>query len=103
MRIHASFSGGTIRGMDPSGDVVRPVPDLRGTQIDWFYWGFCVEGARCRALRFDFAYQPDALLAETVEIAYFGTPENRVSVPRPVGRGRCLARAPAAFDREVRA
>ncbi|HML45985.1 MAG TPA: M14-type cytosolic carboxypeptidase, partial [Clostridia bacterium] len=69
MRIHASFPGGNIRVLGISGDTVRLAPDLRGTQIDWFYWSFCVEGAQGRTLTFDFA--PKAW------VGYFGAAVRR--------------------------
>ena len=50
--IHGNFIGGNICVKEISTDTVVLENQLRDTEIDWFYWAFCVEGAQGRTLTF---------------------------------------------------
>lgn len=55
LEIDANYPGGNIRIEQIAGDTVRLRPDLRDTNIWWFYWNFHVRGAAGRTLQFQFA------------------------------------------------
>ena len=52
INIHGNFIGGNICVKEISGDTVFLENELRDTEGDWFYWAFCVEGAKGRTLTF---------------------------------------------------
>ena len=52
INIHSNFIGGNIKVKEISGDTVVLENELRDTEGDWFYWAFCVEGAKGRTLTF---------------------------------------------------
>ncbi len=54
MRIHGDFIGGNIRVVKEEGNHIYLNNELRDTQIDWFYWAFCVEGAEGETYTFHF-------------------------------------------------
>lgn len=96
MRIHGDFLGGNIVVKEQTGQAVYLENDLRGTEGDWFYWAFCVEGAAGQTLHFQLQpnrvgyYGPAVshdlstwhwLMDKTGENAFsytFGEEENRV-------------------------
>lgn len=55
LQIDADYPGGNIRVEQIAGDAVHLRPDLRDTDIWWFYWNFRVRGAAGRTLLFRFA------------------------------------------------
>ena len=50
--IHGNLIGGNLCVKEISGDTVVLENELRDTDIDWFYFAFCVEGANGRTLTF---------------------------------------------------
>jgi hypothetical protein len=54
MIIHSDFTGGNIRLLKIENDVIYLENELRDTTQDWFYWAFCVEGAKGKTLSFRF-------------------------------------------------
>ena len=52
INIHGNFTGGNIRVKEIVGDTVFLENELRDTEGDWFYWAFCIEGAKGRTLTF---------------------------------------------------
>lgn len=54
LRIDCKFPGGNIKVHDILGDTVYISPDLRGSDVPWFYWAFRVTGAEGRTLVFRF-------------------------------------------------
>ena len=52
MLIHKNFVGGNILVKEIVGDTVYLENELRDTEIDWFYWAFCVEGAQGKTVTF---------------------------------------------------
>ena len=59
INVDANFIGGNIKVKEISGDTVYLENELRDTNIDWFYWAFCVEGAN--GLTLTFKMQPTRL------------------------------------------
>ncbi|MBO4572813.1 MAG: hypothetical protein J5762_03490 [Clostridia bacterium] len=54
MKIHNEFIGGNIKVVKREGNDVYLENELRDTEWDWFYWAFCVEGAKGQTLTFHF-------------------------------------------------
>ena len=63
IRIHNDFIGGNIRLKELRGDVAVLENELRDTEVTWFYWAFCIEGAEGRELTFEL---------EKDRLGYFG-------------------------------
>lgn len=54
MKISSDFIGGNIIVEKQDGDTVYLLPDLRDSTENWFYWAFCVSGAKGETVTFDF-------------------------------------------------
>ena len=52
MLLHKDFLGGNIKVIEQNGDTFVLENELRDTAGDWFYWAFCVEGAKNRTVTF---------------------------------------------------
>ncbi len=63
MLITSDFCGGNITVKEIDGDTVYLENQLRDTTEDWFYWAFCVSGAKGRTVRFVF---------DKMRVGYFG-------------------------------
>lgn len=48
------FLGGNIKVKDFANDNISLENELRDTEGDWFYWAFCVTGAKGKTFMFDF-------------------------------------------------
>lgn len=57
-QIDCNFPGGNIRVLRIEGDHIYLAPDLRDTEIHWFYWNFRVCGAQGKTLHFVFEGGP---------------------------------------------
>lgn len=62
--ISTDFPGGNIKVKDVTENAVSLDNELRDTEGDWFYWAFCVTGAKGKTFTFDFG--------EKARIGYFG-------------------------------
>ena len=54
MRIHKDFLGGNIEVVSVDGNNITLKNEIRDTTEDWFYWAFCVEGAKGKTITFNF-------------------------------------------------
>lgn len=68
-KVTKDFIGGNIEVLEVCNDEVILRNEQRDTEIDWFYWAFCVEGAAGRTIRFKFA--------EDNRLGYFGVAVSR--------------------------
>lgn len=62
--ISTDFSGGNIRVKKSENNIITLENEIRDTKGDWFYWAFCVIGAKGKTLTFVFE--------EENRIGYFG-------------------------------
>lgn len=62
--ISTDFTGGNICVQKTDGNTIYLKNELRDTQQDWFYWAFCITGAKGKTLTFTFC--------DKNRIGYFG-------------------------------
>ncbi len=54
MKISKDFVGGNIEILKQEGNTFYLCPEQRDSENFWFYWAFCVEGAKGETVTFDF-------------------------------------------------
>lgn len=54
MIVHKNFTGGNIRIEQQDDNIFYLNNEIRDTSENWFYWAFCVEGAKGKSITFKF-------------------------------------------------